>query len=161
MSALEFKDLLDFCQAEAIANKLSPTEASVYRAICRSYSKMFHTPLKKVIEMDAEHVILNVYEEQLEAVDEEKYEHLEKMLDTIYQIEDPNYERTKSEAFEDDIRMYEREEEERIRLGKPVHPSLAKKDKKTVLENEKDPPENLPKGGSIDLSYLEKLDQED
>ena len=156
MSNLEFKDLLDFCQAEAIANKLQPTEASVYRALCRSYSKMFHTPLREVLDMDAEHVILNVYEEQLESADEEKYEHLEKMIDTIYQIEDPNYERTKSEAFEEDIAMYEREEAERIRLGKPIHPSLAKKGEPTLV-----PEPELPKHGSIDLSYLEKLDQED
>lgn len=151
---IEFKDLLDYCQAEAIANKLSPTEASVYRAICRSYSKMFHTPLIEVLAMDAEHVILEVYEEQLDAVDDDKYENLEKMMDTILGIEDPEYERIKNDRLEEDIAKYEAEEEERIRLNKPIHPSLGKPgplDAPTAL------PE-APKSGKVDLSHLDDED---
>lgn len=148
---IEFKDLLDYCQAEAIANKLSPTEASVYRAVCRSYSKMFHTPLIQVLAMDPEHVILEVYEEQLDSVDDDKYENLEKMLDTILTIEDPEYERLKNEKLDDDIAMYEAEEEERLRLNKPVHPSLAKPG---PLDAPAAIPE-APKSGKVDLSHLD------
>lgn len=153
---IEFKELLDFCQAEAIANKLRPTEDSVWRAICRSYSKMFHTPLVDVLDMDPEHVVLHVYEEQLDEVDDDKYENLEKMLDTILTIEDPEYERIKNERLEEDIAKYEAEEEERIRLNKPIHPALAKPG---PLDAPTDLPPEAPKSGSIDLSYLEDEDE--
>lgn len=149
---LEFKDLLDYCQAEAIANKLRPTEDSVYRAICRSYSKMFHTPLIEVLSMNPEHVILEVYEEQLEDVDTDKFENLERIMDTLMSIEDPDYERVRNEKLDEDIAKYEAEEEERIRLGKPVHPSLAKPG---PLDAPPPAPET-PKSGSVDLSYLER-----
>lgn len=151
---VQFKDLLDYCQAEAIANKLSPTEASMYRAICRTYSRLFHTPLAQVQAMDPEHVILEVYEDQLESLDEDKYENLEKMLDTILAIEDPEYERVKNEKLDEDIAKYEAEEEERVRLNKPIHPSLGKPGPLDAVL----PSPDAPKSGKVDLSHLDDED---
>ena len=93
---IDFKDLLDTCQAEAIANKLSPTESSIWRSLARSYSKLFSTPLHLVLNMDSEHVILNVYEYQLKDLDEDKIENLEHLMETIYTIEDPDYDAKKN-----------------------------------------------------------------
>ena len=57
---IEFKDLTDYCQALAIANKLSPTEESVWRSICRSYSKKFNEPLSACLNgsIDADQIIV-------------------------------------------------------------------------------------------------------
>lgn len=152
---LDFKDVLDYCQAEAIAGKFSPTEDSVYRSICRSYSKTFHAPLYEVYSLPVAEVVLAVYEDQLENVDFSKFENLEQVHEEILEIINPDYRKEKESKLEKDIEMYEREEEERIKSGKAVHPSLAKKSsEKTLSENPVDNNQNLPTGGMINLDYL-------
>lgn len=154
--SLEFKDLLDYCQAEAISGKFSPTEDSVYRSLCRTYSKKFHTPLHTVLALPVTDVVLAVYEEQLEDLDMDKFENLEQVHETILAILDPNYEAHKETKLEQDIAAYEREEEERIAAGRLVHPSLARKaTEKTLPENGTPDGKNLPTGGHINMSYLE------
>lgn len=160
---MEFQELLDYCQSQAIASAVAPDEDSIWRSLCRTYSKTFHTPLNEVMAMSPRHVVLSVYEEQIEALDLDKYENLEKLQDTIMNILDPNYEAEKESKLADDIAQYEREEEERVKAGRAIHPSLAKKKsapEKTVSENENPPAENKPTSGSIDLSYFEKEDSE-
>jgi hypothetical protein len=158
---IQFKELLEYCQAEAIATRMNPTEDSVWRALCRTYSKMFHTPLSQVLEMDPEHVILNVYEDQAEDMDIEDYNKLEHILDTIRTIEDPNYEAKRKDEQDEFDRQAELEEEERIRSGKAVHRSLQKDlDAKRLLEKGEEPPEKKPTGGMINLDYLSKQDSE-
>lgn len=154
---IEFKDLVEYCQAEAIASRMTPTEDSVYRAICREYSEMFHTPLPQVLELDPEHVILNVYEKQAESMDIEDYQKLERILDTLRSIEDPNYEATKNKEQEEFDRQAELEEEERIKAGRPVYQAK----KKTLPKNDETPEKKLPTGGSINLEYLSKADREE
>lgn len=159
---LEFKELLEYCQAEAIANKMSPTECSIYRSICRTYSKEFHTPLRDVLEMDPEHVVLNVYELQSDSIDTDDYQKLEHILETLRSIEDPEYEKAKEAELAEIDRQAELEEEERLKSGKAVHPSLQKKlDEKRLLEKGQPVPEKKPTGGFINLDYLAKQDSED
>jgi len=158
---IDFKEILEYCQAEAIASSVAPTEASVWRSICRSYSKKFSTPLAAVLKLDPEHVILNVYEDQASELDLEDYQKLEHMMDTLMGIEDPNYEATKAAEQEEFDRLAEEEEEERIKSGRAVHPSLQRDlNKKTLLEKGEEPLPEKPTGGSVDLSYMSKQDSE-
>lgn len=158
---IDFKDLLEYCQAEAIASRMSPTEASVWRQICRTYSEKFHTPLHQVLEMDPEHVVLNVYEARAEDMDTEDYQKLEHIMDILMGIEDPNYESKKLAEQEEFDRQAELEEEERIRAGRAVHKSLQKDlDRKKALENGEPEPSKKPTGGMINLDYLSKQDSE-
>lgn len=159
---IDFNDLIEFCQVEAIANRLKPTEESVWRHFCRTYSKLFHTPLAQVLEMDPEHVILNIYEEESKTLDLEDYQSLEHIMDTIKGIEDPEYDRKKKEEQDEFDRMAELEEEERIKSGKAVHHSLQRDlDAKKLISKKEDPDEpKKPTGGYINLDYLSKQDSE-
>lgn len=152
--SVEFQDLLDLLHAEAIANTLSPTEASVYRTVCRSYSKKFNTPLHVVFELDPEIVILNVYEEKLDAMDTE--DGLEDLIDTIRGIQDPAYEEQKVKEQDEFDKRAEEEEAARVKAGRPIHSALKNMVslKETVSENGKNSKEKLPIGGSLDLSHM-------
>lgn len=158
---IDLQELLYYCQAEAIANKMNPNEASVYRSICRSYSEKFHTPLTLVMELDPEHVILNVYESQAEDMKIDDYQRLESIMDTLLMMEDPNYEAKKKDKQAEYDRQAELEEEERIKSGKAVHPSLQKDlNRKKISGNSEEPEEKKPTGGSVNLDYLSRQDSE-
>lgn len=146
---MELKELTDFCRAEALSNKLLPTNESVWRIICRNYSKKFNEPLTSCLNgtIDPEQIILNLYEDQLDDIDEE--ENIEKLLDVIYDLEDPEYEAQKEEMLKQVDEDAEKEEQERLAKGKPIHPSM-KREVSTKMEN----PVEQPKSGSIDLSYF-------
>jgi hypothetical protein len=148
-------DLLDFCSAEALASKFEPTESAVWRKLCRQYSKKFHTPLPQVMSLNPEEVAINVFEENLEELDTE--EHLEQLLDLIYTLEDPEYARQKEEELGQFIKDTERQEKERIRAGKPIHPGMVSDSspRKLVSKKEATRESSLPTGGIVNLSYLE------
>lgn len=154
---IDLKDLLEYCQAEAIANRMNPTEDSLYRYFCREYSEKFFTPLYLVLEMDAEHVLLNVYEKRSENIDLEDYQKLDAVLDSIKSILDPNYENIKVKEQDEFDKQAELEEEERVKDNKPVYVPK----KKTLFKKEQAPVENRPTQGSINLDYLSRQDSED
>lgn len=151
----DLNELIQTLKAEAIANKISPNEAAYWRWVCRQYSTNFFTPLKEVLEMDPEHVILNVFEQQLEDLDPE--EHIEELMRKIYAIEDPNYEADQEKDLQDFIAMAEEEEEERLSKGRPVH--WQEFDEPT-LQTKTVPKEEFKKEGYVNLSYLEDSDDE-
>lgn len=158
---LSFKELADFCQAEALANKLHPTDDAVYRSFCRSYSQLFHTPLHIVESLEPAKVILAVYEDQLSDIDPE--DQIEKILDLIYSIEDPEYAQQKQDELKQFIRDAEEEEEERLETGKPIHRALADENEVSTMIPKSTPKKGtptlnkkLPQSGGINLSYLEK-----
>lgn len=156
--ALEFKELLDYCQVEAINNKAGPTEDSVWRSIARTYSKLFNTPLHVVLnDLVPEEVILNVYEYQLDNLDINKFENLQELYEIVCKIEDPNYETKVEEELDEFVEQAEREEEERVKYGKSI-PGVSKK---TLLGKKEPETEKLPTQGSINLEYLAKLDGEE
>ena len=153
---LNFRDLLDTCKAEAIANTLVTTEVSVWREMCRTYSKTFHTPLHLVLNMAPEEVALAVFEEQLNDFDDEK--HLETILDQIYTLEDPEYEDEKESQVDEFIEQARKDEEERLRLGKPIHRAMKNED---VLPGIAEPPIAPEKSsGFLNLAYLAKEEED-
>lgn len=139
-------ELIALCKAEAWAGKLDPTEEDYYLQICREYSKKFHTPLHLVIkDLDPAFVIKSYYEEEFAEADAE--EHLEKIMDILYTMKDPEYETfKKNEEAEFDKKAVE-EERKRIAEGRPIHKAM--KNEPTLA-----PPKDLPKGGMVDLSYM-------
>lgn len=153
---MDFKDLLDYCKAQAILNTLEGSEVSVWRSICRSYSKKFATPLHLCLNgtIPVEDILLAEFEDQLSDFDEEK--DLEPVLDQIYMLEDPEYEKEKKAELEAFIDRAEAEEEDRLKKGKPIHPGM--KDDSVLNQPIEKPKvvEKRPMKGGIDLSYLEK-----
>lgn len=149
MEFLHLSEIIEFCQVESVANKLSPNYASRWRSICRSYSKLFSTPYHEVLKMDAEFVILAVFEEELDEIN--PIDKVHELMDRVFAIEDPDYQASQERDLQDFIKDAEEEEEARIKQGKPVYVPPKKKSKEKSKE--------LPKEGFIDLSYLEKEDQ--
>jgi|SRR5581483_4925765 len=149
---MEFKDLLDYCKAIAIQSLISPTQESIWRAICRAYSKKFNTPLHIVEQLDPQKVMIAEFEDQLSQFNLEEDIHV--LLDLIYTLEDPEYEREKREELSQFIKQAEKEDIARIKAGKPIHKAL--KDEKNIADLVEEEAKKMPKGGSINLSYLEK-----
>ena len=160
-SSISLYDLIEYCQAKAIGQRFSPTEETVYRQICREYSKEFSTPLAEVKEMDPLEVILEVYENRYGNF--ELSENLEQVFDLIYTLEDPDYAKSRMDEFKDFIKAAEEEEEERQATGRPVHKALA--DEVSIKNSlPKDPPvqeQKMPQRGSINLSYLENEESDE
>lgn len=149
---ITLKDIVDFCRVESVASKLNPTEEARWRKFCRDYSKKFFTPLHEVYNMDPEFVILQVLEEQLDDVD--PVEHLETLMNVVYGVEDPNFEATQEKDLQEFIKDAEEEEESRVAEGRAIYQPKKKK-------SEEKPKKELPKQGYLNLSYLEKQDQEE
>lgn len=157
MSRISLSDILDYTRAQAIADALQPTEESNWRKICRDYSKKFYTPLDKVLVMAPEEVCLAFFEDQMDERDVEK--ELDAIMDTIYSIEDPEYESEKKAELSDFMKEAEREEEERIKAGRAIHPAL-KAENEVSIKNTPDVPEDAPKGGSVNFAYLADHEEE-
>lgn len=153
---MTFSELLEYCQVEALASKMSPTDESVWRGLCRKYSKMFHTPLAQVEQLEMAHVVLSVYEEQFGELDVE--ENLEDIMDMLYSLQDPNYDKEKRDNLKDFMKRALREEEERIAKGKPIHRAMAKENEVSLKKTPEVPPtpviEKIPPSGGINLAYL-------
>ena len=149
---VEFKDLIDYCYALSLATKMRPTEDSVYRSICRKYSKRFSTPLHLVFEMDLVNVILNVYEDDLTDINlvDSKFD---SAYDAIRTMEDPSYERQKEEVMDKVVEQAIAEEAERVAKGMPVA-----KPKNTVSAFAPKEMSKKPTGGSANLSSLSEED---
>jgi hypothetical protein len=169
---IDFKDLLDFCRAESLGNLMEPTEASVWRSICREYSTKFHTQLDIVMEkLDPYKVILNVYESQLDNFDLD--ENLEQILDIAYSLSDPNYSKEKAEEQRRFDEQAEEEEKERLESGESLFKYLARKSvknkgkkKKQALSDKDAPtlktnPKKMPKSGGLDMAKLQHLADEE
>jgi hypothetical protein len=117
-------DLLTYCRIHAISTCFNPTEESIYRDACRSYSKTFHTPLEDVFKLDPEVVFLANYEEQLSDIDLE--ENVESLLEQIYAIEDPDYFKSKEDDLQQFIQKVQQEEYEKVSKKQSSKNSLPK-----------------------------------
>ena len=164
---LNFKDLLDYAQAEAISCAFEGTELSVWRAICRSYSVKFSTPLHLLTDgtVNPEDILLNVFESQLENADLEK--DCESLLEKIRILENPLYEKEKEADLDAFVKKVQEEERERIKKGEPVRGptsvSTESMDGKVDNKNtsEKEPIQEPPKSGGLDMSKFSHLADEE
>src|SRR5579863_6632204 len=132
---MTFDELLDAASAEALACKMEPTVESTWRKIARTYSERFCTPLDQTLKLDPHMVALHVFESNLESYDND--EHLENLLDMIYTLSDPDYAAQKEVELEEFIKESRRQEAERIKAGRPIHPSMAKSGAGQKLSSEK------------------------
>ena len=137
---MEFLELIQYCKAQALRDVLAPTEETIYKSLCRAYSQKFHVPLPEVFKMDPEHVLLTEFTSQLEDVNIEK--NIDRILEQIYTLENPNYAEKKEDDLKTFIAQAEKEEKERIKKLKK-----ASKKKMEALEKK-------PTGGSVDFSGL-------
>lgn len=156
---MDLLDLINTTIAVAIQGKLTTNEEYFYRKICRFYSKTFNTPLDQVFNLDPYLVFLAYYEESTDKFDLDTDEDVQNMLDKIYGIEDPNYNKAKEENLEHFIKQIETNNEKKIKKAQKKSEPIDSSEK-SLLENEQTVTDNLPRGGLINLSYLEKLDNE-
>ena len=149
----DFGDILQWAQAEAICNTLESNELSIWRSLCRSYSRKFSTPLSDCLDgtVPMEDILLATFEEQLEDFDEDK--DLESILETISGLEDPEYQRSRRREEDEYAKQAEKEEEERLAAGKPIHPSLKGE------HGFDEVPKELPKSGGVNFSYLKDAEE--
>jgi hypothetical protein len=159
--------IIHYARATAIADALAPDEEANWRTICRGYSKNFHTPLHLVLAMDPEYVARAYFEDQMDDMDTDK--EIDNLLDIIYTIEDPSYESEKREDLKDFMRETEKQELERLKAKKPIHPGLKAEDEVSTKNTpEKITPEvplherpDRPTSGGINLAYLSDNDSEE
>lgn len=119
---------------------------------------LFSTPLAEVMKLEPMDVMINVFEHQLEDVDVD--ENLEKLMEMIGSLQDPEYAKHKRDEFKQFIKESEKEEELRQKEGRPIHKALVGENnvsaKKTLLKKTPLSGKKLPHSGGINLSYLEK-----
>lgn len=140
-----FNELLQYCKAKAIADSLLPTEDSLWRSACRYYSKRFNTPLSEVMKLDPEHILLTNFEDQLSEIDIE--ENIDSVLEQIYRMENPNYEKEEEDDVQEFIKKVESMEAKKVNDKKELK-------EKTLLKKEESKEEFKPMGGSVDFSNL-------
>src|SRR5665213_2379624 len=140
---MSFRDLLDTASSLALADKLAPTEISIWEKYCREYSTRFSTSLTLVMDMDPLFVIRMITSDNLSELDIE--ERLPEVFEMIYSLSDPSYDSKKEQAIRDEMAQIEEREAERIRKGEAIHSSM-EKDKRVIV---KDQPTQLPKSGGL------------
>src|ERR1017187_307806 len=145
-------EIIELARVEAIAFKLRPTPASLWRNLCREYSKKFHTKLDEVLEMSPEFVISHVMEERFTDVNVD--ENLEELMEPIYMAEDPNYESNKEKDVQSWIGGIQAEENQRQKAGKPINMKKASYKNKAKQEVVPEVPKDLPKEGFVNFSYI-------
>lgn len=137
-------DLVDLAEATALDSKLNPTEESTWRSIERLYSKMFSTPLHLVSTLDPLEVIIALEENKFDSLNIQDDEDLNKILDRLYSLQDPEYDANREKEEEEYNKQAVKEEEQRLAK------IAAKNAKKTEQAN----PAVDPKKGGINLAYL-------
>jgi len=174
---MDFDEIMSTMSAEAMAAHLVPTSASSWRKMCRTYSKKFHTPLHEVMLLSAEEVALHVFEDNLDE-QEDSDGLLENILDLVYTLSDPEYAAAKEAELEEFIEVAREEEIERIKAGRPIHPSLrpdadpvsrhqsqagtARSEKNSSdVDSIQRPVEGaIPRAGVVDLTHLDENENE-
>ena len=147
---IDFSEIIELCQAEALSDKFDPTQISIWENICRTYSKKFFTPLHEVLKMDVEFVLRQIYADQMDEANFE--EHLDDLVDLLNHLEDPDYDSDAEKDLQKFIKEAEEEEKERIANRLPLKSIFKKghelKKPKIILAEE------LPKSGGINLAHL-------
>lgn len=157
---MTFAELMEYCRSEALANRVVPTNESIYRQFCRSYSKKFNTPLAEVEAMEPLDVVRHVYEDNYESFDLE--ERTEDALEELYSLSDPEYAAQKKDQLDEFMERALVEEEQRLAEDRPIHKAIRQEVTLPKGTSVKAPPteKKLPQSGGINLAYLENEDIE-
>jgi len=156
---MSFSDLVEASTAVALASKLYPDETAIWLRYCRNYSKMFHTPLLQVMELNPEFVITQVMSDQLADWDIE--ERMDDLLDIIGGLRDPEFDAKRERALREADKKMEEEERQRIAEGKAIHKSL-EKDKRVITKDQPSAPaKELPKSGGINMNLIRQLQNDE
>ena len=142
-SDLILQELLTYCRVKALEDCLNPNLESIWRSITRSYSQKFATPLAQVRAMDPEAVLSEVFEAQYEEID--VVEKIEGILEDLYKIENPNYEKARMVEMDSFMKNIEKREKKRLKKEK------AKEEQRL---NAYQPGPQSKTGGSVDFSNL-------
>jgi hypothetical protein len=142
-------ELMELQKLKAISTKFQPTEESIWRSIKREYSKTFSVSLLEVSNLDPEEILLDLYEDQLDGADLDDEKLLQRILDNLYRIEDPDYDDKKEQEEKLANERILKEEEE---LQKKKVAKKAAKLKNTSVK--KEPVQEISNAGGINLSYL-------
>jgi hypothetical protein len=156
---MNFSDLVETSTAVALASKLYPDEAAIWLRYCRSYSKLFYTPLLQVMDLNPEFVITQVMSDQLAEWDVE--ERMEDLLDIIGGLKDPEYDAKRERAIRESDQKMEEEERQRLKEGKAVHKSLEKDKRVITKEKPAAPKKELPKSGGINMNLIKQLQNDE
>jgi hypothetical protein len=150
---MDFFDVLEYWQIEAIKLALKQDAQYVWRRKCREYSQMFNTPLHEVYKLDTDFVLQNLSEATYNT--EHVHENIDEILDVLRKTKDPTYEKFEQEEIEDLVDMVINKENKRktkmnqeVSLpGKmPVEPKVVK---------------DLPKKGGISFKELAEKESEE
>jgi hypothetical protein len=150
---MSFSEILELAQAQALSDRLHPTEISVYEKFCREYSKLFSTPLHEVLDMSMEHVLKNLFSDSLAQWSTE--DDLDQFLDLVGSLQDPEYDAKKEKQRREEMRNIEEQEALRIKENRPIHESLVPKQPKAEV------PKQLPKSGGINMEALRHIQNEE
>lgn len=137
---------MEMAETQAVEAKINPTEETLWRSVERQYSKLFHTPLHLVCTLDPLYVLTSLYENKLEGLSVKDDEEFNQILDSLYRLQDPNYDSEREKEEEEYNKRAVLEEEERLAK------IAAKKAKKTGTK-----PAIDSKHGGVNLSYLSEL----
>lgn len=145
----DFYSIFELAELRAINAALRPSAESMYRARCRQYSIMFHTPLHVVQELDPLFVIQSLQEEKYTY--REVHDDLEGVLELLYKIKDPSYTTMSKEETENLVDAVLNKELERASKKKSV---MEETYAKPVEKKPK--PQPKPKSGSMSFGDLER-----
>lgn len=149
---LDFYVLLELAELRAIHAALSPDANFAYRARCRQYSTLFHTPLHVVYDLDPLFVFQSLQEEKYTY--RETHDDLEGILELLYRIRDPQYVTVSQQDTEDLVdAVLNKEIERAARKKTPIQETYSS------LPEQKPAPKAKPKSGSMSFGDLEKADE--
>ena len=144
---MDFFDLIEQSTIEAIQSALEPNAESIYRIKCRQYSTQFFTPLKEVYDLDPTFVLRELAEDLYKP--SEVREEPEEILEKLYKIQDPAYERMSAQETEDLVDAVLNHELKRKGKKKEVKENTSEKN---TIQKEKS------KSGGMTFSDLDKQD---
>lgn len=149
----DFYSILELAEIRAINAALMPSAESMYRARCRQYSIMFHTPLHVVQELDPLFIIQSLQEEKYTY--REVHDDLEGVLELLYRMKDPSYTSMSKEETENLVDAVLNKELERASKKKsPMQETYAKP------VEQKPEPKIKPKSGSMSFGDLERTESD-
>lgn len=162
-------DLYHALQCQAMQAVLKPDRDAWLRHVQRWYSHKFHTPLPSVADLPMEEVILAYYESSFEDMeDEEREEHLQKLMETDAEREAREALDVKGEQAGDELfEALNRQVQEDVEKGKVpakyepkrkggIRDRLARLQKRGALQQMQEDSKSAPGGQAAPAEQTER-----